>query len=124
MPDWDVHWDQHHGPNTPVGSKASDWISAKCRGSINREFPSEFREKALKEILDDSRAGDSAARKAWELLMTTDSKSRLFTVAVLYRSLRNGRYLPDNVWEESLLLIRAEDEAQAVSRAEAIGPPH
>ena len=52
--------------------------------------------------------------------MTIDFRSRLFTVSVLYRSLRDGRYLPDNLWEESLLLIQAEGEAEAISLAERI----
>ena len=49
-------------------SKATDWISANCKGSINREFPQQFREKTLKEILDASRTGDKMAKKAWKLL--------------------------------------------------------
>lgn len=52
--------------------------------------------------------------------MTIDSRNKLFTVAVLYRSLRDGRYLPSNLWEESMLLIRAVDEQEARVRAEAI----
>ena len=49
-------------------SKASDWISQKCKGSINREFPDQMRDKTLKEILDQARQGDSVAKKAWKLL--------------------------------------------------------
>ncbi|SFP64516.1 RHS repeat-associated core domain-containing protein [Variovorax sp. OK605] len=50
------------------GSRATDWIGKNCRGSINREFPGELREKTLKEIMDQSKSGDSVAKKAWKLL--------------------------------------------------------
>jgi hypothetical protein len=52
--------------------------------------------------------------------MTEDFKSRLFTVPVFFRSLRNGQSLPANIWEESLYLIRAQAAADAVVKAEAI----
>ncbi|WP_217698676.1 RHS repeat-associated core domain-containing protein [Pseudoxanthomonas indica] len=55
-------------------SRAADWISRECRGSINREFPSQFRDKTLKEILELSKSGDSMAKKAWKLL--NDSRFR------------------------------------------------
>jgi uncharacterized protein RhaS with RHS repeats len=50
------------------GSRATDWIAKNCRGSINREFPGQFKDKTLKEILDQSKTGDSTAKKAWKLL--------------------------------------------------------
>lgn len=50
------------------GSRATEWIGKNCRGSINREFPGELRDKTLKEILDQSKSGDSVAKKAWKLL--------------------------------------------------------
>jgi hypothetical protein len=50
------------------GSRAGDWIGKNCKGSINREFPGEFRDKTLKEILDQSKTGDATAKKAWKLL--------------------------------------------------------
>ena len=49
-------------------SRAVDWIGRNCRGSINREFPDQFRNRTLKEILDLSKSGDSAAKKAWKLI--------------------------------------------------------
>ncbi|MCL2658737.1 MAG: DUF6531 domain-containing protein [Betaproteobacteria bacterium] len=50
------------------GSRATDWIGRNCKGSINREFPGELRDKTLKEIMDQSKSGDSVAKKAWKLL--------------------------------------------------------
>jgi RHS repeat-associated protein len=52
-------------------SKAKDWISQKCKGSINQEFPEELREKTLEEIKNLARGkGDLAdkAKTAWKLL--------------------------------------------------------
>jgi RHS repeat-associated protein len=49
-------------------SRAGDWIGKNCQGSINREFPGQFRDRTLKEILDQAKAGDSAAKKAWKLI--------------------------------------------------------
>jgi hypothetical protein len=49
-------------------SKAGDWIAKKCKGSINSEFPSEFRNKTLEQILKASREGEEWAKKAWKLL--------------------------------------------------------
>jgi RHS repeat-associated protein len=49
-------------------SRAGDWIGRNCKGSINREFPDQFRSRSLKEILEQAKAGDSAAKKAWKLL--------------------------------------------------------
>jgi RHS repeat-associated protein len=51
-----------------LNSKAGDIIAKECRGSINREFPSELRDKTLKEIMDAAKGGDSPARKAMKLL--------------------------------------------------------
>ena len=49
-------------------SKASQIIAKECRGSINRAFPTELRDKTLKDIMDAARSGDSTARKALKLL--------------------------------------------------------
>ena len=49
-------------------SKAGDWIAKKCKGSINREFPDQFRSDTLEAIKNAARAGDKAAKKAWKLL--------------------------------------------------------
>ena len=51
-----------------LSSRAGDWIGRYCKGSINREFPGEFRDQTLKEILEQSKRGDAAAKKAWKLL--------------------------------------------------------
>ena len=46
-------------------SKAEDWISKNCKGSINKKFPDEMRDKTLEEI----RNGKTQAHKtAWKLL--------------------------------------------------------
>ena len=48
-------------------SKAEQIIAKECKGSINREFPSELRDKTLKEIMS-AKTGDSVARKAFQRL--------------------------------------------------------
>jgi len=48
--------------------KAADWIAKCCKGSINREFPSEWCGKTLEAIKAAARAGDKTAQKAWKLL--------------------------------------------------------
>jgi RHS repeat-associated protein len=50
------------------GRTAQQVISQECRGSINKEFPSQFLENTLKEIKQIVKAGDKAARKAMKLL--------------------------------------------------------
>jgi len=49
-------------------SKAGDFIGKQCKGSINREFPNEMRDKTLKEIYDLAKKGSKVARKAKKLL--------------------------------------------------------
>ncbi|HEV8436362.1 MAG TPA: RHS repeat-associated core domain-containing protein [Thermoanaerobaculia bacterium] len=49
-------------------SKAKDIISKECKGSINREFPEEFRDKTLQDIWKEARGGDKAAQTAKKLL--------------------------------------------------------
>jgi len=44
--------------------KAADIISKECKGGINREFPSEMRDKTLQEIKDLAKNGDSASKSA------------------------------------------------------------
>ncbi|WP_231108328.1 RHS repeat-associated core domain-containing protein, partial [Xanthomonas graminis] len=66
--------------NTRVG----DIVSKECRGSINREFPGQYREKNLQELLQDKNAGDSAARKAGSSLTTVGLKNELFYLPHLY----------------------------------------
>ncbi|WP_251359115.1 hypothetical protein [Kangiella sp. TOML190] len=47
------------------GSKAKDWIGKNCKGSINREFPQQFRDMTLEQIRN-GRGADY--KKAWKLL--------------------------------------------------------
>ncbi|WP_343292917.1 RHS repeat-associated core domain-containing protein [Vandammella animalimorsus] len=49
-------------------SKAADWIGKYCKGNINREFPTQLREKTIKEIFDLSKSGNKDAKKAWKLI--------------------------------------------------------
>jgi RHS repeat-associated protein len=50
--------------NTRVG----EIISKECKGSINREFPGQYRDKTLAEIIQDKNSGDAIAKKAWKLI--------------------------------------------------------
>ena len=49
-------------------STAVQWIAQNCKGSIGREFPSQFYNKTLEQIKNLKDAGDAAAKKAWKLL--------------------------------------------------------
>jgi hypothetical protein len=49
--------------------------------------------------------------------MTTDSKNDLFAVNVLFHSLRNGELCPENLWEESIVLIEASSAKEALRKA-------
>jgi RHS repeat-associated protein len=49
-------------------TKAVDWIAKRCKGSINREFPSEAANKTLGQIRRAAQAGEEWAKKAWKLL--------------------------------------------------------
>ena len=53
--------------------------------------------------------------------MTTDSKNSVYTASLLFRSLRDGVFLPENLWEESLVLIRASSREEAEEKACQIG---
>ncbi|MGA7614563.1 MAG: RHS repeat-associated core domain-containing protein [Thermoanaerobaculia bacterium] len=55
-------------------SKAKDVISKECKGSINREFPEQLREKSLSQIWKEAREGNKAAQTAKKLL--SDSRLR------------------------------------------------
>jgi hypothetical protein len=50
--------------------RAIDIISQECRGSIMREFPSQWLNRTLEEILDAAKAGDRSAQKASKLLQS------------------------------------------------------
>ncbi len=48
--------------------KARDVIGEECKGTILREFPSEWLEATLAEIDKAAKRGERSARKAWKLL--------------------------------------------------------
>jgi len=50
-------------------STAQDMIARRCKGSINKVFPEELRNKTLEEIFKLARQGNEAARTAKKLLM-------------------------------------------------------
>jgi len=56
---WATHKDEQ---------KANDIIGNEKKGSINREFPSEWRDKTYGEIKDAAKEGDRTAQKAKKLL--------------------------------------------------------
>jgi RHS repeat-associated protein len=49
-------------------STAVQWIAQKCKGSIAREFPSQYYNQTLEAIRRAAQAGDKLAKKAWKLL--------------------------------------------------------
>ncbi|MDR0274335.1 MAG: DUF4288 domain-containing protein [Burkholderiaceae bacterium] len=49
------------------------------------------------------------------------TKDIFYSAALLFRSLRNGAYLPENLWEESVILIRAYSPEEALEKANKIG---
>lgn len=49
--------------------------------------------------------------------MIIASKSNIYTVSLLFRSLRDGIFLSTNLWEESLVLIRAPSKEDAEEKA-------
>jgi len=49
-------------------TKACDWISKNCKGSINRQFPEQARNMTLGQIKDAANAGEWWGKKAWKLL--------------------------------------------------------
>jgi hypothetical protein len=53
--------------------------------------------------------------------MTTDSKGNAYTASLLFRSLRDGVFLPANLWEESLIFVRAISREEAEEKASQIG---
>lgn len=53
--------------------------------------------------------------------MTVDSKNSLFSASLLFRSLRDGKFLESNLWEESIVLIEALSDEEALEIATALG---
>lgn len=58
------------GPTEQVAqeTKCSAFITENCRGTILREFPSEYLDLSIDQMLKDANAGIAAARKAKKLL--------------------------------------------------------
>jgi hypothetical protein len=50
--------------------KAIDIIGRECRGSILREFPSQWLHRTLEDIAEAARQGDRSAQKASKLLQS------------------------------------------------------
>jgi len=50
--------------------KAIDIISQECQGRILREFPSQWLNRTLEEILEAAKQGDRSAQKASKLLQS------------------------------------------------------
>ena len=53
--------------------------------------------------------------------MIIDFKNNLFAASLLFRSLRNGKFAPSNLWEESIILVQASSPEEADKKAEKIG---
>lgn len=53
--------------------------------------------------------------------MTIDSKNEIFAAALLFRSLRNGKFLSTNLWEESIILVKALSAEDAETIAAKLG---
>lgn len=53
--------------------------------------------------------------------MTIDSRNKVFTASLLFRSLRDGVFLSENLWEESFVLIYANSDRDAEEQARQIG---
>ena len=54
--------------NLNCNDTAQKVISAERKGSIRREFPKEYLNKTVQQIIDEKNKGIAAARKAWKLL--------------------------------------------------------
>lgn len=52
----------------PGNMKAAEWLSKMVKGKVMREFPSEYLDKTINEILRDAKAGIKTAQKARKLL--------------------------------------------------------
>jgi hypothetical protein len=50
------------------GWTARQFISAKCQGWINREFPSQFEHVTIGDIMEIAKGGDKAAQRCLKLL--------------------------------------------------------
>jgi hypothetical protein len=53
--------------------------------------------------------------------MIADSKNRVFAASLLFRGVSDNCPSEGDVWEESIILILAEDEESATQKAEKIG---
>jgi hypothetical protein len=50
-----------------------------------------------------------------------DSEGGLYSASLLFRSLRNNTFFPENIWEESVVLLQACSEDDALEKANKIG---
>ena len=57
-----------------LSTKGGDFIAKFCKGSVNKKFPGEFRDKTLKEIIEAAKQGVPNASRAKKLL--TDQRFR------------------------------------------------
>jgi Domain of unknown function (DUF4288) len=113
---------RHEKPYLPLARARSRSLAGNGEGSVNRLFPSERRDKTAKKILDLSKSSDATAKSRGNYLMTADSKkNKCFAVLLLFRSLRNGEYTSASLWEESLILVYADTEAEAEQKAIDVG---
>jgi len=53
--------------------------------------------------------------------MTIVSKNNIYAASLLFRSLRNGKFCENNLWEESIVLIDATSNEEALAFATALG---
>ncbi|MDR0716836.1 MAG: DUF4288 domain-containing protein [Azoarcus sp.] len=53
--------------------------------------------------------------------MIIDVKNKAFAASLLFRGIRNNNPSEEDLWEESIVLISAEDEEDAAQKAEKIG---
>jgi len=53
--------------------------------------------------------------------MDGSKNKSIYTAALLFRSLRDGAFLPQNLWEESIILIEAISQEDALAKANEIG---
>jgi hypothetical protein len=53
--------------------------------------------------------------------MSIVSKNNLYAASLLFRSLRNGEFCENNLWEESIVLIDATSNKEALALAMVLG---
>ncbi|MGC5778306.1 hypothetical protein [Methylobacterium sp. NFXW15] len=53
---------------TKIAETCQEYISANCRGKINREFPKQFLDRDVSDLKAAAQANEPGARKAYKLL--------------------------------------------------------